>query len=353
MVAASGFVASVVHLQGSDSAVVRAVMSDPAEGLVHPWPMEHAPVLAMAVLLVLVFALFFVIMKNALAEIGRQAREIDACRQRLDRSERWALLGRRVAGVAHQLSTPLAFSKSNICMVVQALDDMAPGLHAAWRRVEAPAVGVGGPLVAQPRVCDRTAKSASTSHLPDDTLVLQDMLNDVLMSLDQMDELVNSLRLFTRLGLTPKETVNLGTVLHSVVNLARAAVPCQVKVVENWTELPSVDCHVARLTQAFVSVLLQAAQRIEGAGVITVSTSTEDRRIRVLIEDIANAASGIAPPRVFDPDFSASSAHGCPGLGLSTARDIVTAHGGSISIEAQAGVSTKVMIELPLTATAT
>lgn len=352
LVAACGLVASVVHFQRGPSQVVQSVVGGQAAEREPAPRIEPGPMVAgvVAVLAMLLFTMLLIALQRARAEIERQARVVEACRQRLERSERWGLLGRRVAGVAHQLSSPLAMSKTNIFMVVQRLDDMAPGIRAASRRPGTGTLATAETTVPQPRDAAPMATSTLRGRLTDQNLVLQDLLGDVLMELDQMEELVNGLLLFTRLGRTPKETVNLGTVLHSVVRLARAALPAQVKVVESWAELPPIECHVPQLNQALVSVILQAAQRINGAGVITVSTASEGGRVRVCIGDAGSPASGAALASFFGADLMSEARQGCSGPGLANARDIVTAHGGSISVATREGLGTKVLIDLPLKA---
>ncbi|MDM7941970.1 MAG: HAMP domain-containing sensor histidine kinase, partial [Hydrogenophaga sp.] len=352
LLAAFGLVASVVHFQHGSSQVVQSVVGAQAEERELATRIERGPMVAgvVAVLAMLLFTMLLIALQRARAEIERQAHVIEACRQRLERSERWSLLGRRVAGVAHQLTAPLAMSKNNIFMVVQRLDDTAPGIRAASRRPETGALATAETTVPQPQNAAPMPKSSIRGRLADQNLVLQDLLGDVLMELDQMEELVNGLLLFTRLGRSPKETVNLGTVLHSVVRLARAALPGQVKVVESWAELPPIECHVPQLNQALVSVILQAAQRINGAGVITVSTAIEGSRARLCIGDAGGAVPGAVRASPFSADFMSAATQGCSGPGLAHARDIVTAHGGSVSVETRSGLGTKVLIDLPLKA---
>lgn len=329
LVAIIGLVVNLVHFQAGVSATIESIKDEAS------W----------VAFLALLSGIFFLVLKRAQTEIERQAKALKACRQALAQAERRALPGRMLTGLAHHLATPLAFTKSNVFMSIQALDDMAPAIRAASRLLDT--VGAGDVSVPHALDVDPESVRPLLNRCPDEILVTQDMLTDVLMALDQMEQLVNSLRLFTRLERPGDEALNLNAVLHSVVSLARAVLPSNVKVVESGPELPPVDCDVAQLSHTFLSLILHAAQGIDGAGAITVTTSTGAQHIRVRIEDTGGGlADGALHP--IDPDFSARPSDAGPGPGLSFVRDIVCECGGRISVESRPGVGTAVQVELPM-----
>lgn len=294
----------------------------------------------------------FAILKRNQAEFEQQGRELKACRQRLAQAESRALAGRVLTGLAHHLATPLAFSKSNVFMAIQALDDLLPALRAASNLLEAETVGAGNGSVPRSPEFDPATIRTRLTRCPDDINITQDLLADVLMGLDQMELLVNNLRVFTQLDRTRTEAVNLKAVLHNVASIARAAMPSNVKVVESGSELPPLECDVSQLNHAFLNVILHAAQGIEGAGVISLTTSTDAQHIRVRIEDSGGGLPDPVLQHLFDPDFCApatgSGSGSGSGPGLSSARDVVSGLGGSISVESRPGMGTSVQIDIPL-----
>lgn len=304
--------------------------------------------LVLGALLVLLYIVLHGIVRRAQGVIEQQARESDANRQRLAQSEKMTSLGQMVAGVAHQLNTPLAFSKSNVSMAVQALEGMVPGIDDARRLLEPASTGHDNTV--HPGLPEPQAVRSQLRRFPDDIRMAQDMLGDVLMGLDQMNELVDNLRSFTRLDRSRTASVDLNATLSSVVYIARAVISTKVKVVERFSELPKLNGHVSQLNQVFLNLIMNAAQAIDGSGQVTVTTACDGQHIRITIEDTGCGIPDEILPRIFDPYFTTKPTGTGTGLGLSIARDIVTAHSGQILVKTRVGSGTSFQIELPVSA---
>ena len=107
----------------------------------------------------------------------------------------------------------------------------------------------------------------------------------------------------------------------------------------------------ATLLRRLVVILLDNAVKYTPAGG-RVTVSVRAQRSKVLVE-VADTGVGIAPssiPHVFDRFYRSDeggSAAGGAGLGLSIARWIAEAHGGSVTVVSELGVGTKFRLELP------
>lgn len=80
---------------------------------------ERFSILAIGVvtgLLGLLYTVLFLVVKRAQNIIDHQEEERKMNQQRLSQTEKMASLGQMVAGIAHQLNTPLAFSENNVQM---------------------------------------------------------------------------------------------------------------------------------------------------------------------------------------------------------------------------------------------
>jgi signal transduction histidine kinase len=100
------------------------------------------------------------------------------------------------------------------------------------------------------------------------------------------------------------------------------------------------------MKQVLLNLFINAQQAIDRDGEIMVRTGKSVNVARISVSD---TGSGISPdrlPRLFQPFFS-SRANGT-GLGLATAKRIIEAHGGKISVASEPGKGTEFTIELPL-----
>ncbi len=100
------------------------------------------------------------------------------------------------------------------------------------------------------------------------------------------------------------------------------------------------------LKQVILNLFLNAQQAISAGGELIVRTARREGYAQIQISDTGCGISPDKLPKIFDAYYS-SRPEGS-GLGLATARKIVEAHNGSISVDSEPGKGTSFTIELPL-----
>lgn len=258
------------------------------------------------------------------AALQRTLDELRETQAQLVQSEKMAALGDLVAGVAHEINTPLGAVSSNTDLTGRALEKIRPTL--------------GDP--AQAQTAERWLGKA---------LELAQVSKD---ACGRIGAIVKSLRNFARLDEAERKPADLHEGLESTLTLAAHLLRNRVEVVRDYGELPQVDCFANQLNQVFLNMIVNAAQAIEGPGTITLRT----RRVegppaaRVCIE-IQDSGSGIEPGnlrRIFDPGFTTKGVGVGTGLGLAISYRIVRNHGGEIEVDSAIGRGTTFRILLPL-----
>jgi two-component system, NtrC family, sensor kinase len=273
--------------------------------------------LAALLLTLMVYLLLLLIVRRASRLVDQQSLQMQHSRAHLVQFDKMVMLGRMVAGVAHQLNTPLAYCRTNLRLL--------------------------GELLAR-CTSDRPLREQDRS---DARQMLDDTLGGVLM----MDELVRHLRGFTRLDQAPTDHVDLNAAIASVVYIARSVVPPHIHIDERYDErLPHLNVHAARLNQAVLNLLMNAAQAIAGTGSVTVSTHRDAHAVRIAVADTGNGIPPSLHERVFEPFFTTKPSGQGTGLGLSVVREIVEQHGGRVDLSSQPGLGTTVTLHLPLPA---
>ena len=301
---------------------------------------------AVALLLALLFGALLLIVRRAEKIIRQQEKEREHSHQQLTQSEKMASLGQMVAGVAHQLNTPLAFSQNNVLMVKEALGGMDLPMKVA-ARMSMILRGVEGDKVTL-KVAQLKANLDKLENGAVDVAMLQEMLADVLDGIGQMSEMVVNLRDFTRLDRSATANADLNKSLHTVAYIAKTVIPKNIELIEDYGDVPEVECNPSQLNQVFLNLINNAAHAIDGPGRIMIRTMAAGDRVRIEIHDTGRGIPDDVLPHIFELYFTTKPAGEGTGLGLAIAKDIVTQHGGDIEVTTGAGAGTTFVVTLPL-----
>jgi len=142
--------------------------------------------------------------------------------------------------------------------------------------------------------------------------------------------------------------VNLNDQLEEALKLAlQADEPLRPEIQTRYESVPHVKAAPEDLRQAFMQVIKNALQAMQGKGVLALSTHVADGIISIVIKD---TGPGIPRPyltRIFDPFFTTRRQGEGSGLGLTIVRRIVTKYGGAIKVESEEGRGTTCIITFP------
>ncbi len=119
------------------------------------------------------------------------------------------------------------------------------------------------------------------------------------------------------------------------------------------SDLPLVDLDRTRISQVVGNLLENAIRHTPSGGEVRVSAELEgDSRVVVAIADTGEGIPSESLPHLFDKfyrtDPSRARATGGTGLGLTIARQLVQAHGGTIRAESTKGEGSRLIFDLPL-----
>ena len=245
-------------------------------------------------------------------EIGELGSTFNTMAEGLERAEQQ----RRdlMADVAHELRTPL----SNIQGYLEAVRD--------------------GMVEPNKETMDTIADQTSLlSHLVEDLRVLA-LAEAGSLALDMQSDSL--------------ETVLQGAVESFAPRAQAKGVDLQLDV---SAALPAVEMDRARIAQVTGNLIENAIVHTPEGARVTLSADIVDERARIVVED---TGPGMEPEdlslvfeRFYRVDPSRSRATGGAGLGLTIARQLVEAHGGTIHAESTPGTGSRFIFELPLTAT--
>ena len=268
----------------------------------------------------------------------------------LVQSEKMASLGQMVAGVAHEINTPLGYVRNNVEMV-QGVFTQLRELLGEHERLTQMLTDEGADEQALSQLLFKLTAEAQDLHdskLLDDTEAL---FGDTLFGVDTIKDLVINLRNFSRLDAARVAEVNLNDCLDQTLVIANNVLKNKVEVIKRYGEIPQVACSPSQINQVLLNMMSNAVQAIEhDQGKLLLKTETEDAWVRISIQDNGKGIAQEHLPKIFDPFFTTKPVGQGTGLGLSISYQIVQAHGGTIHVASVPGKGTRFIISLPLAA---
>ena len=111
-------------------------------------------------------------------------------------------------------------------------------------------------------------------------------------------------------------------------------------------ELPTVSADAVRIRGVIANLLANAIAHTPAGGSVRVGAAPSGNGVTVSVSDTGEGIPADLLPRIFERFVKTAGSSGS-GLGLAIARDLVTAHGGSITAESTLGSGTTVRFTLP------
>lgn len=164
----------------------------------------------------------------------------------------------------------------------------------------------------------------------------------------RLQELLDNFLSFAKVRKLNQIPSNLNLQVKQVVDFFRPkAAEAGIEIVDYLAaDLPTVLLDREAFHGALLNLVLNAEQAMPKGGQLVVRTSTVGDGVAL---DLIDTGCGMAPEtqaHIFDAFFSTKGSGS--GLGLPTARKIIEAHGGSISLQSEVGRGTQFTIKLPL-----
>lgn len=286
-------------------------------------------------------------------ELSDALHQLKESESQLIQTEKMSSLGQMVAGIAHEINTPLAYVKNSLGSVAGKLPEVKKLVVETNKLLKLMEDGSPDPERLHAKymsVHDLIHRFAEQQALAE----LGQLATDGLYGIEQISEIVLNLKNFSRLDRSKVSSFNINEGLDSALILAKHELK-HLTVKKQFGDIPAITCSPSQLNQVFLNLINNAAQAIEsGSGEIVITTRTEGAD-HVAVE-IADNGKGIPPEimsKIFDPFFTTKAVGKGTGLGLSISYKIIEQHGGSISVDSTVGTGTRFTIVLPLTPPAT
>jgi AhpD family alkylhydroperoxidase len=264
-------------------------------------------------------------LKEENIQLQQLLQELQETQAQLVQSEKMASLGKLVAGVVHEMNTPVGAISSAADVSTRSINNILEVLESS-------------------QTLDEVKKNR---RLQGSLKALQDNLPVTMAASERITRIVNSLKGFANLDESVFQRTDLHEGLEDTLTLIEHDLGDRIDVVRDYGEIPPVEGHPAELNQVFMNLLTNAVHAIKGKGTISILTYADGENIHV---EIADTGVGISPAHqqtLFDPVFSRGKSRVKAGLGLFTSYNIVRKHQGQIRVDSEAGRGSTFTVILP------
>ncbi|MDX2225743.1 MAG: ATP-binding protein [Verrucomicrobiae bacterium] len=228
-----------------------------------------------------------------------------------------ASLGELIAGIAHEMNTPL-------------------GVLLSAQEV----IGI-----AQTRLAGEN-DAARRSDLQN---LIEQNKSRAMAATGSVTKIINSLKVFGRNQAEVMHPANLSKLVDNALTLLANQFRSGIKVRVEHPETVNINCFSDQIGQVLLNILNNAYQAMDGQGEIEVLVDTEGRDAVVTLRDHGPGIPADLLDRIFDPGYTTKGVGVGTGLGLSISRKIIEEnHGGKLTVRNHPDGGAVFQIRLPL-----
>jgi two-component system NtrC family sensor kinase len=241
-------------------------------------------------------------------------------------AEKINALGELTAGLVHEFNSPLA-------SIHNALDVSIRGIRKVLAMIEAAGEGMA---------CDQ--ERDNICRVLD---LLEENNRNATAASERLGVIVGRLKSFSALDAAPHQLINVGENIDNALALYKHEIPSRVSIHREYGDTPVVPGQAREINLAFLNLIKNAVQAIDGEGDITITTRTDDSHVIVEIADTGRGVPEDRIDRLFAPSFTTHNDVVRMNTGLPISYNILKRHSGEITISSQVGVGTTVTVKLP------
>ena len=239
-------------------------------------------------------------------KVEERTKELTEVQSSLIQSEKLASIGKLAAGIAHEINNPL-----------------------------------GGILIYSHLLLEEMKKESPQ----------YENLRKIVKETARCKDIVKGLLEFAR----PREPEMTPTNINDVVSKAlslfeRQALFQNISIDKSYGDLPRIVADGGQLLQVFTNIIVNAAEAMDGNGVLTIKTYLDARSdcLKVEFTDTGHGIPEEDKKRLFEPFFTTKEVGKGTGLGLAISYGIVQKHQGSIEVKSEVGKGSTFTVILPL-----
>lgn len=248
----------------------------------------------------------------------------------LVQQEKMASLGQMVAGIAHEINTPLGYLRSGL----QSSQGSVPIFQQLTQAASEVIKGLTSEAPNEEELEHHLIELNDIVNMVNEEYIvseLDELLKNGIFGVDQISDIVANLKSFSRLDSSDSASeYDMGDCIKSTLKIATNVIK-EVQVKQELEKTPILYGFPSQINQVLLNLITNACHATEGKSERLVEikqTLTPNNEVRVDVIDNGTGMSAEVVEKVFDPFFTTKKVGSGTGLGLHISRQIVTTHKG-------------------------
>ncbi|MGB3514097.1 MAG: AAA family ATPase [Microcoleaceae cyanobacterium] len=283
--------------------------------------------------------------------LSETLKQLQHTQSQLIQTEKMSSLGQMVAGIAHKINNPITFISGNVNYATEYIHDLLNLINIYQQEYPIPKAKIAEMI-----------EEIDLEFLTED---LQKLLKSMKVGAERIQNIVLSLRNFSRLDESDMKPVNIhdgidSTLLISQNRFKAEGKNSEIQIVKEYASLPRVNCYASQLNQVFLNIISNGIDALEKMRkkesesneqpTITISTKlTKTQTVKIKISNNGPSISPETKKKIFDPFFTTKPVGAGTGLGLSISYSIIVEkHQGKLTCNSAPGQGVEFVIEIPV-----
>jgi len=294
------------------------------------------------------------LLEQKVVEVSQAYEDLQQMQLKLIQSEKMSGLGQMAAGIAHEINNPINFISGNLDYAQEYAQNLLKIVRLYQEDYANPT----------PRI-QAAMDEVELEFVEEDFIKV---LNSINLGTQRIQEIVKSMRIFSRGDEADVKAVNIHEGIDSTLTILHHRLKAkpehpEIEVVKEYGQLPPVECHAGQLNQVFMNILSNAIDALDEFNQqrsfadikqhhnrIQICTKVIDENwVAIYISDNGRGVCETIEPKLFDPFFTTKPIGKGTGLGLSISYQIIVEkHGGRLYCQPVLGKGVEFVIEVPI-----